>query len=485
MAFSNQQSSTELEKASELEQEFAEAPSSLPPSDPAAVKRLLRKCDLHVVPPLFVIFLMAFLDRSNIGNARIQGLEASLDMQGNDYNIALFMFFIPYILLEVPSNIIIKRVAPSTWLSAIVVLWGIATIGQGLVKNFAGLVACRFLVGIFEAGLFPGCIYLISMYYERYQLQWRLTLFFTASIIAGGLGGLLAYAISNMGGTAGYEAWRWIFIIEGLATVVIGAISKFWIVDWPETATFLTDEERALLIQQLSLDSGEANMNTLDKRAARRIFLDWKIYCGTLMYMGVVTTGYSSSFFIPTILRQMGYTAAMAQILSIPIFTCAAIVAVAVAFATDKLRHRFSFIILGVLVGSTGYAIMLNLTTVSVGIRYFACFLIVTGGYIAQPMGGHYKRSMSAAIQIGFGNCGGIVASNVFLNAEKPRYRTGFGTGMAFLIVLCGGMAVAMFFGLRAENRKRDRGGRDYRFTEEAADLDNMGDDHPNYRFTT
>ncbi|TVY22690.1 putative transporter [Lachnellula hyalina] len=235
-------------------------------------------------------------------------------------------------------------------------------------------------------------------------------------------------------------------------------------------------------------------MDRLDKRAARRVFLDWKIYCGTLMYMGVVTTGYSTSFFIPTILEQMGYTSAMSQILTIPIFACATIVAIGTAFATDKLRHRFSFIILGVVVGSTGYAMMLNMGSVSVGVRYLACFLITTGGYISQPitlawlsnqMGGHYKRSMAAAIQIGVGNYGGIVASNIFLSMEAPTYKTGFGSALAFLIVLCGGMAIVMFFGLKAENNKRDRGGRDYRHAEEVVDLGNMGDDHPDFRFTT
>ena len=93
---------------------------------------------------------------TNIGNAKIQGLEAELDMHGNDYNIALFIFFIPYILFEVPSNLILKRLAPSTWLSLIMVLWGIATIGTGLVTNFKGLIAMRVLLGFFEAGLFPG-----------------------------------------------------------------------------------------------------------------------------------------------------------------------------------------------------------------------------------------------------------------------------------------------------------------------------------------
>lgn len=121
--------------------------------------------DLHVVPILFLLFLLAFLDRTNIGNAKIQGLQADLKMdpKSNKYNIALLVFFVPYILFEVPSNIIIKRIAPSTWLSGIMILWGIATIGMGLVTTFGGLVAMRILIGLFEAGFFPGCVYLISM----------------------------------------------------------------------------------------------------------------------------------------------------------------------------------------------------------------------------------------------------------------------------------------------------------------------------------
>jgi MFS family permease len=173
--------------------------------DPAALKALQWKCDLHVIPPLFVIFLLAFLDRTNIGNAKVQGLEATLGMSGTDYNIALFVFFIPYILLEVPSNIILKKMAPSTWLSVIMVCWGVATMCQGVVKNLGGLVATRFILGIFEAGLFPGCIYLISMYYERFELQWRMSLFFAASIIAGAFGGLLAFGLAKMDGVGGYE----------------------------------------------------------------------------------------------------------------------------------------------------------------------------------------------------------------------------------------------------------------------------------------
>ena len=134
-------------------------------------------------------------------------------MTGDDYNIALFSFFITYILFEVPSNIVIKRLKPSTYLASIMTLWGIATIGQGLVKTKGGLIAMRLLIGLFEAGFFPGCLYLITMWYKRYELQWRFNLFFSGSILAGAFSGLLAYGIANLAGTAGYNGWRWIFIM--------------------------------------------------------------------------------------------------------------------------------------------------------------------------------------------------------------------------------------------------------------------------------
>ncbi|OCL01695.1 MFS general substrate transporter [Glonium stellatum] len=460
--------------------------------DPAAEKRLLLKCDLYVLPPLFVLFLLAFLDRTNIGNARIQGLTTDLNMHGSDYNIALFIFFIPYILFEIPSNIIIKRVAPSTWLSAIMILWGIATIGQGLVNTFGGLVACRVLVGFFEAGLFPGCVYLISMYYKRFELQWRLSLFFTASIIAGGFGGLFAYALANMAGIGGYGGWRWIFVIEGLLTFGVGIAAKFWVVDWPETAKFLNDEERALLIDRLAADSGDATMDRLDKAATKRIMKDWKIYIGTVMYFGIVNTGYAGSFFIPTIIKEMGFTSAAAQVRSIPIYVVATITALIAAVLTDRFRHRYTFCMIGLVISSIGYILLLCQSHLSTGAKYFALFLVVPGGYITQPitlawvsntMSGHYKRSVAAAVQVGFGNIGGIIASNVFLDREKPRYPTGYGVSLGMLWI-CGVACTTMFFLVKRENRKRERGDRDYRL-QHPTDADNLGDDHPHFRLTT
>lgn len=169
---------------------------------------------------------------------------------------------------------------PSLFLSAIMTGWGIVTICQGLTQSFAGLIVCRVIIGGLEAGFFPACVYLLSMYYCRHELQWRFNLFFSASIVAGAFSGLLAYAIAHMDGIAGYGGWRWIFIIEGAATVAIAIWSYWMIPDWPETARFLNDDERALLVDRLAADKKDTHMNTWDKRTAKRIFSDVKIYLG-------------------------------------------------------------------------------------------------------------------------------------------------------------------------------------------------------------
>ncbi|EER28038.1 hypothetical protein D8B26_006687 [Coccidioides posadasii str. Silveira] len=460
--------------------------------DPAAEKALLWKCDIWVVPILFLLFLLSFIDRINIGNARLQGLERDLNMEGHDYNIALFIFFIPYILLEVPSNLILKKVAPSTWLSGIIAAWGIVTVCQGVTHSFAGLVVCRFLLGAFEAGFVPGCVYLISMYYKRHELQTRINLFFSASIIAGAFSGLLAYAIANMDGVAGYGAWRWIFILEGIATVVIAVASKFIIADWPETAKFLKEDERRLLIARLAADNKGATMDRLDSKSIKRCLTDVKVYLGILMYFGIVNTGYATSFFTPTILNQLGWTEIMAQVMSIPVFVVATVVTLVCAVISDRMRHRYAFTLLGCGVATIGYVILICQHSVSVGVRYMAVFMVTAGGFVAQPvvmawvsnnMGGHYKRSIASSMQIGFGNSGGLVASNVFLSSEKPGYPTGFGTSLG-LVWICVLSCTAFFWWCRRENRIRDAGGRDYRFSLPEDELNNIGDDHPTFRFT-
>jgi MFS family permease len=269
------------------------------PIDPAVERRLLMKLDLCIYPILFVVYTLSFLDRINISNARIQNMANDIDISGNHFNIALFVrpepevsgryallmvtqiYFIPYILLEVPSNIIIRKVRPSLYLGGLMFIWGIINMCMGFVQSFGALVGLRFLLGVFEAGVLPGIIYVTSMYYKRHEYQKRMSLLFCSTLVGGAFGGLLAYAIGNLGGRDGYQAWRWIFIIEGAITAFISFISMFLIPDWPEQARFLSAEEKELVKRRIEADIGDmCGMDKLNRFSFNLIFSDWKIWLG-------------------------------------------------------------------------------------------------------------------------------------------------------------------------------------------------------------
>ncbi|KAJ6444253.1 histidine acid phosphatase [Purpureocillium lavendulum] len=452
----------------------------------AAEKKLLRRLDVRIIPPLFALSFLSFLDRANIGNVKIQGIERSLHMQGQDFSVALFVFFVTYIVCEVPSNLILIRLAPSTWMSILMTCWG-----QGLVPNFGGLVGLRLVLGVFEAGLFPGAIYLMSTYYARYELQWRFSMTSQSTVLAGAFGGLLAFALAKMDGIRGYEGWRWIFIIEGVITVAVGVAIKFWLVNWPDQAAFLSAEDKALLDRKLAEDAGggAARMDRLDKAACWRIVKDWKIYVGIFMHLTVVISTYSVSFFLPT---DMGYSSAEAQLRTVPVYLVAVVFSLTSAWLTDRYRCRYMVIMASLLPGIAGLGVMLAGSRVSTGGRYASCFLAAITAFTTLPtvlawvnyqQNGRYKRAIASAMIQSGGNFGGIIGSNIWLGREAPAYRTGVSVTLACL-VLCGIGSTGYYLGLRAENRRRDRGERDYRLTEEASEVDNLGDDHPSWRFT-
>ncbi|THC89954.1 hypothetical protein EYZ11_010590 [Aspergillus tanneri] len=210
------------------------------------------------------------------------------------------------------------------------------------------------------------------------------------------------------------------------------------------------------------------------------------------MYFGIVNTGYAVSFFTPTILNQLGWTAVRAQVMSIPIYAIAMVVSLSMAFLSDRLKHRYGFTLAGCLIATTGYVLLICQTAIPVGARYFALVAITSGGYLTQPilmgwlsnnMGGHYKQSVASAMQIGFGNCGGLVASNIFYQKEAPGYHTGYRVSLA-MTWICGAACLLFLGFLVRENRIRRRGGRDYRFGLDREALENLGDAHPGFRFT-
>ncbi|KAL9024624.1 MAG: hypothetical protein Q9196_006384, partial [Gyalolechia fulgens] len=226
--------------------------------EPALDQRITRSFDSHIIPWLFGIWLLAFIDRSNIGNSRIDGLATDLKLDGNKFNIALTVFYIPYILVDVPSNWLVKHFGANHYLPGLLISWGVVGMCTGFVNDYRGLLACRFFLGLCEGGLLGGMILYLSMFYRRHELLFRIGLVYCAAPLSGAFGGLLATGLANIRHN-GYNRWPWIFIVEGVITIAYGLVVIFFLPATPSNARFLTDSERDAAVHRMGLDAHGAS----------------------------------------------------------------------------------------------------------------------------------------------------------------------------------------------------------------------------------
>ncbi|PVI04520.1 phthalate transporter-like protein [Periconia macrospinosa] len=404
--------------------------------DAVEEKRLMRKVDWRLLPILGAMYSIALIDRTNISNARVAGMGKDLTLEiGNRYTIVLVLFFPTYFLLELPSNMVLRRVGSATWLSLIGLSWGAVMIGQGFTESWITLTICRILLGAFEAGFFPGCVYLITCWYKRFEVQKRLGGFYLISVGIGGIANILAYGLMQMEGLGGMRGWRWIFIIEGILTCVVAIASYFIILDFPDKAEktgFLTHGEAACILQRIEDDRGDSVDDPLTWAKFVHHLGDLKLWAFATMFMSTTMPAYAFSYFLPVILLGMGYSPGAANALSAPPALAAMFTALTFAWIGDKYRVRSPVIATQSILAIIG--LMLVAYSPDNGVRYFGSFLGVCGcqgnvpailAYQSNNIVGQSKRSVGSALQIGFGAIGGMIASTVFRQQDAPRYVIG------------------------------------------------------------
>lgn len=290
------------------------SPSSdqdVPATSSISESRLLRKLDFHLLPGVCILYLLSFLDRSNVANAKLEGLTADLRMTDNQYLTGLTLFFVGYILLEVLWNVILKRIGPRLWLPTLTLAFGIVSTLQGVVQyngpgtGVAGFFVVRLFLGLTEGGLFPGVVFYLSMWYKRAERQYRIALFFAMASLAGAFGGILAYGIGFMDGVAGQRGWRWIFIIEGIATCVF-AVAGFWyIADWPSKAKFISEDEKAYITARLKDDSDATQNEGFTWANVWDAFKDPKVWLYNLVFHTLSLPLYTLSLFLVSTLPKL------------------------------------------------------------------------------------------------------------------------------------------------------------------------------------
>ncbi|KAL4802528.1 major facilitator superfamily domain-containing protein [Aspergillus unguis] len=430
--------------------------------DPAATKRLIRKIDIVLIPWLALLYLLSFLDRTNIGNARLAGLEDDLGMSGIDYNVALAIFFPFYVAAEIPSNIMMKRSRPALWIPTIMLAWGITCSLMGLVHNYTGLLAARAALGIAEGGLFPGVTFYITMWYKRHECGLRMAIFFSAATAAGAFGGLLARGIGEMDGIGGKGGWAWIFIIEGILTLFIAVASFFVMNDYPDTAKFLTGPEQDEVQRRLQEDRSSL-ADEYHMQYFWAAVKDWKIWVHMFITVGVYTPLYSISLFMPTIVASLGYENEEAQLMTVPPYVVACVFCIGGGFLADRQGQRGLYMIFFNVVAIIGFIMLIS--SDNNGVKYAGTFFAASGIYPNVPqgvawngnnIGGSFKRSVGIAMHVGCGNLGGVLSSFIYRSQDKPRYHIGHGTLIGCLTmstILCTIMTVY----LRRENSRRDR----------------------------
>ncbi|CCF32429.1 Tna1 protein [Colletotrichum higginsianum] len=461
--------------------------------------RIRLKTDLCVIPLAALIFMFCFIDRSNIGNARLAGLERDLGLVGYDFNSVNTVFYVSYIVFEIPSNVLCKIVGPGWYLPGLTVLFGLFTVASAYVNNYSQLAACRFLLGIAESGIMPGLSYYLSRFYTHSELTFRLSLYIVMGPLAGAFGGLLASAILRLQGFGARipaGSWRAIFAVEGILTVAVGLLSLVLLTDRPETARFLSPEEREIAANRLK----EERIGTtviLDKISKTKMIkgaINPVTATTSICFMFCSLSIQGLALFAPTIVRSIYPDASVTrqQLLTVPPYAFGAVCLLSMCFASWKLNRRQVFMVSCAPPMMIGYLIFLCTDHTQTTARYAAVFLMASTSFILGPLchaqasanvSSDTARNMSIAICMFFGNVGSLVSTWSFLPNDAPNYPIGCGLNFATstLIMIT---AAGAWVWMRRDNSRRDQKNADAELASlNSKEAEQLEWKHPSFRW--
>lgn len=355
------------------------------------------------------------------------------------------IFFIGYLVCEVPSNLLLTRSKPSWYMASLMIAWGTVCAATGTVHNYAAMLATRFFLGAIEAGFFPGVLFLMTCWYKKSEVGKRFSIFYTASVCSGALSGLLAGAITdNMEGVRGLRGWRWLYIIEGCITIAAALGLKFIILDFPENTTRFSPQERQLARVRIAYDrkttAARSTMRLTHLQAIKAALADPRTYIFIVLSI-MDLASCTISYFIPTIVKtQMGYSAVSAQYMTIPIWMVAAVFLIALSFTADRSRDRRWHI-----AACLGLAFACTIACISSSntkVLYAMLCLYIAGLYTALPLILSWvsetialpgeKRAVVVALVNSIGNLSSVYGSQLWPSADAPTFTKGFATVGAF-----------------------------------------------------
>jgi MFS family permease len=405
--------------------------------------------------------------RPTTGNAKLAGFEKDLHLEGYGYNRVLSVFYISYILFEIPCTMACKWIGPGWFIPATSLGFGVVSICTAFVGNIHSASGVRFLLGMFEAGMLPGIAYYLSRWYRRSELAFRLSLYIVMAPLAGAFGGLLASAILKLSHFGGLHTWRMIFAIEGIITCCLALISFFTLTDRPETARWLTPEEKELAIARVKSER-VATTEVLDKidkqKTLQGIFSPITIATALIFLLNNITVQ-GLAFFAPTIVKTIypKNSVVSQQLHTVPPYVVGAFFTVLFPFLSWRFDKRMIFFIGSAPLIMCGY--IMFLASHNPQVRYGATFLIASGAFsfgalcnaqAAANVVSDTARSAAIGTVVMMGNIGGLISTWSFLPFDSPNYHIGNGLNLATsstILVL----SICTLLWMIANNKQREK----------------------------
>ncbi|KAL5341375.1 major facilitator superfamily domain-containing protein [Aspergillus crustosus] len=441
-----------------------------PVKEDTETRAIVRKFDLRLLTLFTVINLFSFIDRVNIGNARLLGLQEDLDLSGLRFNIALTCLLVSYCVVELPSNVLCKLIGGHIYVPILVLCFGLITMFMSLVTNRWGLYACRFLLGVFEGGISPGLVFLLSLFYRRHELGFRTSIYISASSASGAFGGLLAIGLTKIPAWGLIHTWKNIFFFEGLVSIILAIVAFFVIPSGPGAARFLTKEQRKVAVDRIQLDAaGTTEHSRTRLRHVYQGLTTLPIVVSALGFFFGNTCAQSFSLFSPSIIQAMGYTDELAQLLSVGPYVAACIFSILIGYLSDHYQTRGWLILATAPLGIAGVGMLEFLPASMPGAKYGALYLAAPGIFAFNPLWITWAvnnaatptvKAVATGLVFTIGSLGGIMAPWVYLSDDAPQYRQGHAILFAFLFASWG-VCAALIIWIKRENRLRTMGARD------------------------
>ncbi len=264
------------------------------------------KVNWRLMPFLFICYVFCFLDRVNVGFAKLQ-MQQQLGFSDTIYGLAAGIFFIGYFIFEIPSNLLLEKVGPRVWIGRIMITWGLVSALTMYVSSAEWFYVCRFLLGVMEAGFFPGIILYFTYWYPAKRRAHTTALFLTAIPISAVIGGPLSgWILDTFTGSQGLAGWQWLFLLEGIPSVVLGIVTLWYLDDGIDAAKWLTPDEKAVLKHHIAAEKQEKTSHSLKDG-----LLDWKVWVFGVVYFCFVAGLYGLSFWLPQMIKSSGIKSAL------------------------------------------------------------------------------------------------------------------------------------------------------------------------------